>query len=910
MFDIDGKIRELDDILCENIDLIDFKSRAFVAQNLLQHTRNLVEYVAIKAYSLKNPVENDGYNIKKAALEFIKQDQKFLFMRKFHYFLQESVSHYTPDNDGAERLTIKYYEYYVILRDFVKSQYGLDILHNLERFPVNQDKAVVSYYREVLYCLDDIYHQPGHFERDRFYVIRSKPVSVDGRVLYENTLIPANDAASKFERFIAFSSFMVADHYAIRAALYKENINVQNQVMPVLILDRYEVAIRPCELNNFAKIFGYSIEMSGKLAEYKGLMEFLTKTGLSLTEFMMIPDNQYELIWQGITAKSKSIKFQDPFDEAREIVRTGKPGCNVVRYLAQIMRNKVLKDQYYDEQCGSLSDLYLSFGCIPFDKMPFATSLKGHNPEMADVFASIPVKGREYELLSRYLQTNTSSYGHLYTSRDDLKDFHNLDSLISTYNRRLYYKHTGRRIEQFGNYLYINEFFDDTKVVLQKLLELSENGISGYRDSVDFWMTMNPEIVNCEEKKEILLGMFENTRVSMIYGAAGTGKTYLLNHVAQFFDDKKKLFLANTNPAVDNLRRKVKSQNCDFKTIAKFIKNSRTDTQYDILFIDECSMVSNSDMKVILEKAKFKLLVLVGDTYQIESITFGNWFSLARYFLPKKTWNELLKPYRAQNEELLELWTNVRKMKEDITEHIVFNKYSSALDETIFQRESNDEIILCLNYNGIYGINNINRFLQNSNPNPSIRWGLWDYKIGDPVLFNDNERFAPLLYNNLKGTIVDIQVDTVEDRIWFSIELEKVLNELDVEGSDIELLPKSTSKGSIIRFYVDNSHDFEGEDDTEITTVVPFQIAYAVSIHKAQGLEYDSVKVVITEDIDQMITHNIFYTAITRAKKKLKIYWSPESQQRVVSRFQMMNTLNDANIFAGHSHMKKTKFRE
>jgi|GEM_PF-6342823 len=91
MFDIDGKIRELDDILCENIDLIDFKSRAFVAQNLLQHTRNLVEYVAIKAYSLKNPVENDGYNIKKAALEFIKQDQKFLFMRKFHYFLQEAL---------------------------------------------------------------------------------------------------------------------------------------------------------------------------------------------------------------------------------------------------------------------------------------------------------------------------------------------------------------------------------------------------------------------------------------------------------------------------------------------------------------------------------------------------------------------------------------------------------------------------------------------------------------------------------------------------------------------------------------------------------------------------------------------------------------------------------------------------
>ena len=49
--------------------------------------------------------------------------------------------------------------------------------------------------------------------------------------------------------------------------------------------------------------------------------------------------------------------------------------------------------------------------------------------------------------------------------------------------------------------------------------------------------------------------------------------------------------------------------------------------------------------------------------------------------------------------------------------------------------------------------------------------------------------------------------------------------------------------------------------------IVPFQVAYAVSIHKAQGLEYKSVKIVITNDVEELITHNIFYTAITRAKE-------------------------------------------
>lgn len=52
-------------------------------------------------------------------------------------------------------------------------------------------------------------------------------------------------------------------------------------------------------------------------------------------------------------------------------------------------------------------------------------------------------------------------------------------------------------------------------------------------------------------------------------------------------------------------------------------------------------------------------------------------------------------------------------------------------------------------------------------------------------------------------------------------------------------------------------------------TVVPFQVAYAVSIHKAQGLEYRSVKIVITNETEERITHNIFYTADANLLKQL-----------------------------------------
>jgi ATP-dependent exoDNAse (exonuclease V) alpha subunit len=86
------------------------------------------------------------------------------------------------------------------------------------------------------------------------------------------------------------------------------------------------------------------------------------------------------------------------------------------------------------------------------------------------------------------------------------------------------------------------------------------------------------------------------------------------------------------------------------------------------------------------------------------------------------------------------------------------------------------------------------------------------------------------------------------------------------------------------------------DDEDNDSTVVPFQVAYAVSIHKAQGLEYDSVKIVITNETEERITHNIFYTAITRAKNKLMIYWSPETEQSVLGRLEVKNSQKDAHL--------------
>jgi ATP-dependent exoDNAse (exonuclease V) alpha subunit len=113
----------------------------------------------------------------------------------------------------------------------------------------------------------------------------------------------------------------------------------------------------------------------------------------------------------------------------------------------------------------------------------------------------------------------------------------------------------------------------------------------------------------------------------------------------------------------------------------------------------------------------------------------------------------------------------------------------------------------------------------------------------------------------------------------------------------LEIMDNPINDNTIVRFSVYKVKSTDEDDDGNTArTIVPFQIAYAVSIHKAQGLEYDSVKIVITDEVDELITHNIFYTAITRAKNKLKIYWTPEVEKKVLERIRPRNIDADVEI--------------
>ena len=280
--------------------------------------------------------------------------------------------------------------------------------------------------------------------------------------------------------------------------------------------------------------------------------------------------------------------------------------------------------------------------------MPFIFSPKDHNPRLRDLFECIPVDDREHELLARLVKNNTEIKGQLFTTVKDITAFENIEDLVAKHNNLLWFGHRDdcSLVIEHGQ-IFISGYKNHTLDIVRKLKELASCGVKNYASSVTAWLGSSNQGIDCAEKAEALKQMFECSKVALIYGAAGTGKTTLINHVAHFFADRDKIFLAQTNPAVDNLKRRVTATNSDFMTITKFLGNRNRITNCDVLVIDECSTVNNRDMIRVLQKAQYKLLLLVGDSHQIASIRFGNWFGVARYFVPQTSVFELEVPFRS-----------------------------------------------------------------------------------------------------------------------------------------------------------------------------------------------------------------------------------------------------------------------
>lgn len=886
-----NNIYSSDQNITKLISNVEYMDRGFCSKNIIDGLRTFVEQIGLYVYCIqKNDYVVNDFTEIKPTLKKLQNLKGCKPIVKLHSFLQSLASHYSIDEDASERAMLKYYSYLYDIRELVKqSPYNLNILSNLEQFPRNIDKNLQEYYTKIAYAINHIYHSMDQ-PKNRYYVKNIKEFYVENKKYYEITLQNASDYASKFNRIIVFSDRYVLPNYAIKASFQNSRIEVLNQNIDILVLDMWEVSIRGCEIGKLIYMLGMADTKSyTPTNEYYNLMRELTDNLITLNDVIELDDEDFKELRELIIAKNKIHILMDSLTKVRTTINHNRNWANTASYLIYKMNNNIFKNVLQED---------INFGmrlkkkCYSFEQMPFVTSLPYHNPSIYDLIECIDCKGKKYELAVNGLLNRCVVDNTLYFKIAENNT--NLVGNIEEYNKSLYMPLYERRqiLKTDNGYYCYKEDEDNTYKIIKKLKQFEMGAIPNYNALAATYLNNNIDKIDSEEKKNILKNAFSSSRIVLINGAAGTGKSTLLSYLNGVFDADV-LVLTVTNTALNNLRDKLgDSKRIQYKTIKSLVDKS-CHVKVDLLIVDECSTVSNHDFVTALEKVDCGCIALTGDTYQIEAIQFGNWFSLALDFMDKKCCYELSFVHRASsNENLKKLWEKVRNKDDAITEIIARKSFSEKLSNSIFSVKHDNEVILCLNYSGLYGVNNINTVCQQMNQNEPFYWDGMVYKKNDPIIFNDSERFSGLINNNQKGKIKEIK--RTEGTIVFWIKIDRIIKTIGyTPGFDIV---KIDGTGTLVKIEVVQENDYDKDSDTN--KIVPFDVAYAISIHKAQGLEFDSVKIVITDEIEERVTHNIFYTSITRAKKHLKIYWSPEVQTRVLDRMKLKDNKRDKYIFS------------
>lgn len=186
MSSVDEQIQSAADAISSNIAALSH-DRALLAQNILSQLRNLVEGVAMRLHAGRGDGEFQYAKVA-AAMAHVSASGQLNFLKRFHKLLQVSASHYTMGGDPSERLMLKYYDYLHRIRDVAGTQLGVNILGNLEDFPVDLDPSLREYHRKIAERIVAARAlPPSQTPKDRFYIHAVRPFYANGYVYYEVT---------------------------------------------------------------------------------------------------------------------------------------------------------------------------------------------------------------------------------------------------------------------------------------------------------------------------------------------------------------------------------------------------------------------------------------------------------------------------------------------------------------------------------------------------------------------------------------------------------------------------------------------------------------------------------------------------------------------------------------------------
>jgi exodeoxyribonuclease V alpha subunit len=412
------------------------------------------------------------------------------------------------------------------------------------------------------------------------------------------------------------------------------------------------------------------------------------------------------------------------------------------------------------------------------------------------------------------------------------------------------------------NCVFLSGLFHAEKAIAKKLMTLLQNPLpwSSIDAGVSIKWVEEQTAVSLSQTQKQAIEIALTSKVLVITGGPGVGKTTLVNSILKILDTKK-LRIALAAPTGRAAKRLFECTRMEAKTLHRlletnpikggFSKNEDSPLACDLLIIDETSMVDVPLMHAVMKALpKTAALILVGDIDQLPSVGPGQVLSdliqsnmipvirLTEVFRQAST-SQIITAAHTINQGLMpEL--KVSADEESDFYFIQANTPEDALDKIIKMLKERipmkfglspftDIQVLCPMGRGIVGTKNLNVELQkvlNPPTDQSINRFGWSYSVGDKVMQIENN-YDKSVYNGDIGIITSISHEESEVVIAYDERL-------------------------VV-------YDF-GECDEIV-------LAYATTIHKSQGSEYPAVIIPLMMQHYSMLKRNLIYTGITRGKK-------------------------------------------
>ena len=699
---IDDRLIELANHINDKFKKIDKGNRKEISIDILANIRNFCEAFMYKVYDEEK--NDDLYqsqeNLKKVR-EYFKC--KYFNIWKFHKCLNVGPGH-TFSTLTAEMLLIKYIPDMISLKEFLFRKYNIIIFSDIKKYPKDLDESITSFYKKILTVLLESKCETQKMTRNQYFIRKRSMKYIDGHLFYEYVFDVSDDKMNKFNTFVCYSFKNIKFNYDLKMLLSRHKITFLNTNIDINIIYDYEYSIRPCAFKNLLHIINSNLEISERKGGYKPLMETIKEKEMSLVDII---DNDEEILFP------QKDKYAEFINHMKEYIKGKKFGTNIIRYLLLDMKNNVIKEQQRKSE-NSFSnsepnDLKLHRGAMSFELMPFAFHPRYVRTSLFTLFELFDPSNFEEEILYRNIVNYINQNNTIFVRPSDVGYPEDVfKELKEKFNNKLlrvnsYYKNC--KIIEVNGYFSIEDYYSSSKEVILKFLDLcsSQNQKTNNNYSENKFLT-------CKQK-ETLTNSFIHSSVSLITGTAGAGKTTLIKEFIKNNPEKKILCLTTTNMANNNLRLKGENENISYKNISQFEKE-KTPKSFDVIIIDEASFVSTKSINKIIKTYDKSAFLIVGDPEQIKSIEFGNWFQLLIEILkPKNVVYTLDESHRTKEKELLKVWDKVRNNKDrDLLETLSTFQMTEKINDSIFNVNEN-EVVLCLNYDGLYGINNINRYL-------------------------------------------------------------------------------------------------------------------------------------------------------------------------------------------------------